>query len=327
MTADGNRVVVTNGVPGQPYEMISAGLIEFSPDGRRTAYGGVRQGQCYLVVDGRELGPYQDLGTRTGYRFSPDGSRLAFVAMFDNKLSVVVDGERGPGCHDVGQVVFSPDGTRLAHAMQESAGGPWRVVVDEQPQAAYDTLGDGSLEFSPDGSRLVHAGRSGGKWCLVVDGTEGRKCDGIAEIKFSDGGESLAYVAQSEQTETVVLDGRPQRTFDNIGGGSLVFSPGGRKLAYEARSGWARFVVVDGKRKGRYAMVGYLTFSPDGRHYAYAATQEDEAFTVVDDQEAAHRYDAIWNAGGEKLRFDHRKKFHYMAIKEGNILLVEEEVD
>ena len=41
----------------------------------------------------------------------------------------------------------------------------------------------------------------------------------------------------------------------------------------------------------------------------------------------SHRYESIWNIQGTRLLFDSRKKFHYLALKEGNIYLVEEELD
>ena len=44
-------------------------------------------------------------------------------------------------------------------------------------------------------------------------------------------------------------------------------------------------------------------------------------------REAAHRYDAVWNPPGAKLLFDHRDEFHYMAVRDGRIMLVEEKLD
>jgi hypothetical protein len=125
----------------------------------------------------------------------------------------------------------------------------------------------------------------------------------------------------------VVVDGREQPGFLRIGDNTLVFSPNSRRLGYIARTRRASFVVVDGKRGRRYDMVGYLTFSPDGKHYVYAATQGADAFTVVDGHEAAHRYQSIWTLPDARLPFDSRRKFHYLAVKEGSMFLVEEELE
>lgn len=321
------RTVVVNGQPGRSYDVISAGLIEFSPDGSRMAYGGVRDDKCYLVVDGEEMGPFDDLGTRTGYRFSNDGSRLAFVALVGENLHVILDGRQGSSVYDVGDLLFSPDGKQVAFAAQEAKDGPWFVFLNDEKQGPYQTIGDESLKFSPDGTRLAYAAQVDGRWVAVVDNQVGESHDGIAEMLFSPDGKRLAYVAQDGESEAVVLDGKVERSFDGIGGGSLVFSPDNRTLGYIARSGRARFAVIDGARKPRYTMVGYLTFTSDSRHYVYIALNETDAFTVVDDLRAAHRYDSVWNPPGAKILLDYRDQFHYIAVKDDEIFLVEEEID
>ena len=324
---DDKRTVVVNGTPGQPCDVISAGLIEFSPNGLRIAYGAVRDDQCYLVVDGKEIGPFNDLGTRTGYRFSHDGSRLAFVALVDENLHVVLDGQQGPPLYDVGQLVFSPDDRHVAYAAQETKAGPWFVFLDDQKQGPYQTIGDESLRFSPDGARLAYAVQVDDRWAAVVDNQAGEPHDGIAEMRFSSDSKHLAYVAQDDQSEAVILDSKPERSFDAIGGGSLVFSPDSRTLGYIARSGYARFVVIGGARKPRYTMVAYLNFTSDSRHFAYVALNETGAFTVVDNLRAVHRYESIWNPPARKLLFDYRDQFHYIALKDNEIFLVEEKIE
>lgn len=321
------RTVVVNGQAGRPYDVISAGLIQFSPDGSRMAYGGMRDEKCYLVVDGEETGPFDDLGTRTGYRFSNDGTRLAFVALVGENLHVILDGRRSPPAYDVGDLVFSPDGKQVVYAAQESQGGPWFVFQNNEKQGPYQTIGDESLTFSPDSTRLAYAAQADGRWSVVVDGQPGDPHDGIAEMRFSPDGKRLAYVAQDGEAEAVVLDGKLERSFDAIGGGSLVFSPDSRTLGYIARNGYARFVVIGEARKPRYTMVAYLNFSSDSRHFAYLALDETGAFTVVDDLPAAHRYESTWNPPGEKLLFDYRDQFHYIAVKDDEVFLVEEKIE
>jgi len=321
------RTVVVNGKPGRSYDVISAGLIEFSPAGSRLAYGAVREGKCYLVVDSEEFGPFDDLGTRTGYRFTADGTRVACVALVDDALRVVLGDKQGPPHYDVGDLVFSPDGRRMAYTARQEENGPWRVVVNGKEQKPYDSIGDGSLRFSPDGNRIAYSAQQQSRWLAVVDGVEGELHDGVAEMQFSPDSGRFTYVAQDGDQEAVVVDGERQRTFDAIGGGSLVFSPNSRRLGYIARTGRARFVVIDGNRKPRYDMVAYLNFSPDSRHYAHVALSGGETFTVVDDRPAAHRYKSVWNPPGEKLLFDYRDQFRYIAVKEDQIYLVEEKID
>jgi len=236
----------------------------------------------------------------------------------------MVDGAKGPPHDDVAGLVFSPDGKRVAYAALDD--GKWRVLVDGEAQKPYDTLGDDSLLFSPDGAKFAYAARSAGKWCVVV-GQEQKHYDGVGQLCWSPNGQHLAYGVQTGEFEMVVLDGREGRIFDAVAAGSLVFSPNSDHLGYIAGSRTVRFAVVDNNRKPRFDAVGYLNFSPDGQSTVYAAIAGGKAFTVVEDKPALHQYDAIWLAHGRKLPFDSRKQFHYMAVKEDGVYLVEEVVD
>jgi len=48
---------------------------------------------------------------------------------------------------------------------------------------------------------------------------------------------------------------------------------------------------------------------------------------VVDEKEAAFQYDAIWMPRGSKFIFTSPRRFHYLAVKEGKMFFVEEELD
>ena len=324
------------------------------------AYGARRANGWFVVVGDQEFGPYEFLGSSTGIQFSRDGARLAFAGQVNKKWCVILDGKPQPAYDNLGPLVFSPDGKRVAYAAMQKEGQreKWQVVADGKG-GSFDAIGEETLQFSPDGKHLAYAVQTGGQWCVVLDGKPGEKYDGIGQVKFSPNSQVLAYVAKRQQMEAVVaesvvgpalpaarVDGqRPAqpalpaakesqpRFFDRIGGGTLVFSPSGRHLAYVAghhpqdgRGRWS-FVVADGNRKPRYDMVGYLTFTPDGRWPVYAAVKGKKTFTVVEDKEATHQYDAIWMPRGEPLRFVAPTRFRYLAVKEGSIYLVEESLD
>ncbi len=146
-------------------------------------------------------------------------------------------------------------------------------------------------------------------------------------MKFSHNGRAFAYTAREGREERVVVGDKEGRLFDRVGGGTLVFSPSGRRVGYIARSGRVTFAVVDDLRKPRYDMIGYLTFTPDGRSVVYAAIRGKKTFTVVDEKESTAQYDAIWMPRGAKFTFTSPRRFHYLAVKEGRMFLVEEELD
>jgi len=337
LQSDGQHVLVMEATqaPGKPYERIFEGTLVFSPDSQRLAYGARQGDKWYLVVGGQETGgqetgPYDFLGSATGIHFSPSGTHVACAALLGKQWCLVLDGKPQKPYDNIGELASSADGRRLAYAAL--SGKKWRVVADGKQHKPYDAIGKDSLQFGPGSATLAYAAKSEGKWLVVAGGEEGRPYDGIGQMLFSPNGRLLACVARVASSEMVVLNTRAQRVFDRVGGGTLVFSADSDRLGYIARVGRQSHVVIDGKvlgeeRKSPYDMVAYLTFTPDGKQYVYAATSGKTAFTVVGDREAAHRYDAIWTLPEARFLFDGPKTFHYLALKQGSVYLVQEEIE
>jgi hypothetical protein len=239
--------------------------------------------------------------------------------------SLVVDGKQFPPCESIAECAISADGLRVAYAAQRD--GKWHVVAEGKPGEAFDAIAENTLRYSPDGKRLVYATLRDKQWCVVVDGKLGPPYASIGQIAISPDSKTVAYVARQPGVSRVVVNDKPDREYDRVGDGTLVFSGGGRRLAYVARSGRASFVVVDGKRKPRFDLVGCVNFTPDGRAAVYAALRDKKAFCVVEDKASRESFDAIWLAPGERIPFDSPKKFHYLAVRDRVIYLVEEELE
>lgn len=94
----------------------------------------------------------------------------------------------------------------------------------------------------------------------------------------------VAYIAQTQQTQMVVLDGHPQQEFDEVIKGSLVFSPDSLHLAYVGSKNGQQMVVVDGKAKKGYEgiLAGSLVFSADSRRLGYSVQSEGQQMVVID---------------------------------------------
>jgi Tol biopolymer transport system component len=96
-----------------------------------------------------------------------------------------------------GTLIFSPDGKRLAYAVQ--TGNKWHVVVDGKEGRPYDSVISGTLAFSPDGKRVAYGAEQGNKQSVVVDEKESRQYDSIVtlgggKIVF-DSADGLHYLA------------------------------------------------------------------------------------------------------------------------------------
>src|SRR5262249_52368066 len=81
--------LVADGAEGPSFEGLGSGTLQFSPDGRRLAYGGMRGQQRIVVLDGIERAYSAELGRLV---FSPDG-RLAYVVREAERESVVIGQE------------------------------------------------------------------------------------------------------------------------------------------------------------------------------------------------------------------------------------------
>ena len=68
---------------------------------------------------------------------------------------------------------------------------------------------------------------------------------------------------------------------------------------------------------------GSIVFCPDSQKIAYWAKVDDKWSVFINGKDGK-KYDRVISGGGEKIIFDSSDKFHYLAIKDSNIYLVEE---
>ncbi|WP_205243936.1 TolB family protein [Desulfobulbus alkaliphilus] len=71
------------------YDAILEGSLVFSPDSQRYLYAAQRQNKWYLVVDGSETGPFDQV---LEARFSPDSAVSVAMVVSGNKIAFVYDG-------------------------------------------------------------------------------------------------------------------------------------------------------------------------------------------------------------------------------------------
>jgi len=99
--------MILEGEPPNKYELSPAAKgearnqddfqIAFSPDSRRTAWVSKRAGKSFVVTDGAEGKPYDEI---QNLQFTSDSKHLVYAAKRDGKLVAVVDGTESKSYED-----------------------------------------------------------------------------------------------------------------------------------------------------------------------------------------------------------------------------------
>lgn len=203
-----NGRVVSLVVDGRPISLkgrtVSIGSLEFSPDARHYAYlARERQGLSFVIVDGEELGPFQDsfapsyssmkgqlvFFAKSGGKwrlylngkksplefdleppaliaFDSKEDRFAYVARIGERFAVVSGGSVGPAYDDLSLPLFSPDDAHLVYIAKDEGARRQHVVVDGEIAGTFDEIDFDSLGFSEDCKTVFFKIRKGGSWVM-----------------------------------------------------------------------------------------------------------------------------------------------------------------
>ncbi|RPJ24401.1 MAG: hypothetical protein EHM33_17965, partial [Chloroflexi bacterium] len=277
------------------------GDVTYSPDGTRLATASDDgTAKIWNAATGKELLTL-NTGPSASVAFSPEcvsppeasaercGTRLA-TANYEAKTATIWDAATG---HElltltghtggVNQVVFSPDGTRLATASDDTTAKVWNARTGEE---LFTLTGHtdivSSIAFSPDGTRLIT-----GSWdhtAKVWDMTTGAELFTFSnftepvEAVFNPDGKELAL---NSGNEVQIWDFRKGEKLLTLFGHSnqverVAFSPDGERLVTASLDGTARlWDATTGAElltlAGHASSVVSVAFSPDGIHLATAS--------------------------------------------------------
>lgn len=110
-----------------------------------------------------------------------------------------MDGKEGAMYDGVFDLLFSPDGDRVAYVADISE--KWRMVIDGQEGPEYDMILEGSPLFSLDGKLLAYIAIKKDKQFVVVDGKEGPQYDGIIKARLTFlADKTIEYLAHKDGT-------------------------------------------------------------------------------------------------------------------------------
>lgn len=194
-------------------------------------------GQKYLVVDGKQFGPFKKIATDS--------------------------------------IIFSPDGKHVACHVESEGKKYWDLFLDGKILAGYEA-GMSHPSFSPDGRVFYTAWKIKDKPIVIVGNQMFDQCDGIAvdSVVFSKKSKAFAFIATKDKKTFAVINGKIGKGYAEISS-PIVLSPDGRRSAYTARTIDHKWVVVlDGDEIKGYTSVRGPVFSDDGKHFAFCATND-----------------------------------------------------
>ncbi len=272
----GPRAAFINGARQSDRDTAVPGSVVLSPTGGRSARI-ERAGRLARVVADGIGHPWRDFISRSSLGFSPDGAHLGYIAghldpvfIFDGRVIGAADAMVGPAYDSTGaavawalrdgprwrlyarypgrvidrepaetplELVFSPDGTRLAAALRRPLGTTI-VLLDDSVIAEQDAVK--GLCFSPDGSSVGWIARVSNGWRVVAGGRVSPRYADVSRLALGPLGR-YACAVPSGRGLAVLLDGSVAGRYDELLSG-IVFESGNR----------IRFIA---RRRNRYLLV------------------------------------------------------------------------
>ena len=194
----------------------------FSPDSQHIAYVS-QTGRSIktVLIDGRNAHSF-DAWSISPPIFSQDSQRMAFVVLTKDPTKgngqgyVVLDGKKSKIYRAIllQEPIFSPNSQHFAFGAND--GTSWFAVIDGREIGGYNSVRD--LQFNPSDSSLEFIAQIGDKFCVNYRGVNGKLFDQITELRFSNDGKNLAYVALDSKSKKwqVVLNEQASAPFDLV---------------------------------------------------------------------------------------------------------------
>jgi hypothetical protein len=271
MSADGHRLaymrmtstngtyrttIVDNGAVGTEYNTIEP--LQMSPDGKTLAYVATAPTGTFLVVNGREFGPYQSFTT---------------------------------------PVAFSDDGGHWGCVVRTAEGVPYSALIDGTPTPLGQWVFIDKISFSQDGSKVMLSGHSGANGTpqrldlTTAAASANSAAPPPSDIVYSANHQHYAKIflngyGSSTVTETVSVDEKPVETSGTMDLRTVCLSNDGAHLAYASTfpessgSGSQTRVLLDGNKGPPMRTVRAICLSDDGQHLAYVGQDKNNATFV-----------------------------------------------
>lgn len=316
---------VVNNKISEPYDFIDGNSFSFSANGQKVAYIAQKGNKSTIVFDGKENDKFDRVGFPV---ISADGKHIIYSAFDSGKSLVVLDTIKSQPYESTASTMFGDASGRHCAYVADSNNNQF-VVVNGIKAGTYGLVH--TLCYNLNSSRLVYGidaspGNSGFNQFAIVDGKKEGPFETVVEgsFVFSPDGKHLAYEVEKHDEFMLVVDGKEGKHYSDIMQSSTIFSPNNLQVAYVAENDSKRMAILNEMEGPAYDDILSLAFSPDNKWLAYSARFGNKDFVIVNGNKGKV-YDSFMGQG--EIIFDSPFKFHYLAIRDKVIYLVEEEIE
>lgn len=320
---DGSRLVF-NGKPGQIYREITDFKLALSPSGSGHTYAAKKGDAWFMVVDGKEYGPYENVGPPV---YSPDNKHIAYEVQKKGKWQIAVDHTKFSPAYGsfFEKPYFNADSSRIAYVINGDETGKMRLVISDLDFSKSKQLENNFVYVFQNMDKTHFAGivrTSDNKIRTVkvdmlrpeiVD--EGKVYDDLRNAAFGEHGSTLAYAATERGINMLVINGKEERFPEAAVVGMTVLRPDNTSAALTMADKEGVFVhqgfVGKSSSGDHYEEADGVVYSRDGSKLAFAARNGKSWFLVVNGKKSPVSFDKIVSVqfvpDGSKVVFRARK--------------------
>ena len=200
--------------------------------------------------------------------FSAQG-KLAYAASDSGAWRVIDAEDKHTPFPSVGEIVFSPDGKRIAY-VAGLEGGKKTVVIGGGKGSAHDDVR--SPVFSSSSKEVSYIAREGSEWSVIKGRQRQASYSGIDQLLYA--GRNITYRVQVDGGYRVVKRKKELAHVDWVS--SLFVPPKAKEAVYATLSGRDFKLYKGTKSFDNFSLIGkdptYFGFSRDTKDFAYIAS-------------------------------------------------------
>lgn len=293
IAAIGDKVrVVHNGKPGKELSAVQFVAMQVSPDGQRVVYGYKKNNLRYMVVDGTESGPFDEVGPPV---FSPDSKHVAYEVRKGDVWNIILDSLTTrivPSYYM--KPAFSSDSKKIFYIENTNEEQKKTLIVSTttlKHLVVVPVLAQPAA-ISKDYSHVAAVSEKNGKQMAIDininkpdEIKEGSLYDSVRHLSYSSDGSALAYVAMKGKDSYLVLNGYEEKLPSGDIPWAPVIRPGNKSAGIVIAGKDGAYLYQgfsdSGVKSKVYKEIAELAYSRDGKQQVHGAIRDNKFLTVI----------------------------------------------